>query len=78
MDGPVMIFHNVKGHPDTGLSDITIHRMCIQSKDELSIFIQPGSRHIGAMAERATELKKPLPISISIGGRPSYIYMFLF
>ena len=22
-------------HPDTGLSDVTIHRMCIQSKDEL-------------------------------------------
>ena len=38
-------------HPDTGLSDVTIHRMCIQSKDELSIFLQPGSRHIGAMAE---------------------------
>lgn len=24
-------------HPDTGLSDVTIHRMCIRSKDELSI-----------------------------------------
>ncbi|MCC8168034.1 MAG: UbiD family decarboxylase, partial [Clostridiales bacterium] len=34
-------------HPDTGLSDVTIHRMCIQSRDELSIFLQPGSRHIG-------------------------------
>ena len=33
-------------HPDTKLSDVTIHRMCIQSKDELSIFLQPGSRHI--------------------------------
>lgn len=41
-------------HPDTGLSDVTIHRLCIQSKNELSIFLQPGSRHIGAMAERAT------------------------
>lgn len=39
-------------HPDTGRSDVTIHRMCIQSRDELSIFLQPGSRHIGAMAER--------------------------
>ena len=27
-------------HPDTGLSDVTIHRMCIQKKDELSIFLQ--------------------------------------
>ena len=58
-------------HPDTGLSDVTIHRMCIQSKDELSIFLQPGSRHIGAMAERATQLNRPLPISISIGVDPA-------
>lgn len=58
-------------HPDTGLSDITIHRMCIQGKDELSIFLQPGSRHIGAMAERATELGQTLPISVSIGVDPA-------
>ena len=58
-------------HPDTGRSDVTIHRMCIQSRDELSIFLQPGSRHIGAMAERATELGVPLPISVSIGVDPA-------
>ncbi|MGN1306930.1 MAG: UbiD family decarboxylase [Faecousia sp.] len=58
-------------HPDTGLSDVTIHRMCIQGRDELSIFLQPGSRHIGAMAERATELGQPLPISVSIGVDPA-------
>lgn len=58
-------------HPDTGVSDVTIHRMCIQGKDELSVFLQPGSRHIGAMAERATELGQPLPISVSIGVDPA-------
>ena len=58
-------------HPDTGCSDVTIHRMCIQTKDELSIFLMPGARHIGAMAERATELGRPLPISISIGVAPA-------
>ena len=58
-------------HPDTGRSDVTIHRMCIQSKDELSIFLMPGARHIGAMAERAAELGRPLPISISIGVDPA-------
>ena len=58
-------------HPDIGRSDVTIHRMCIQSKDELSIFLMPGARHIGAMAERATELGRPLPISISIGVDPA-------
>ena len=58
-------------HPDTRLSDVTIHRMCIRSKNELSIFLQPGSRHIGAMAERATELNQALPISVSIGVDPA-------
>lgn len=58
-------------HPDTGAHDVTIHRLCIQSKDELSIYFVPGARHIGAMAERAEELGQPLPISISIGVDPA-------
>lgn len=58
-------------HPDTGLSDVTIHRLCIQGKDELSIFFTPGARHIGAMAERAEQLGQKLPISVSIGVDPA-------
>lgn len=58
-------------HPDTGLHDVTIHRLCIQGKDELSIFFTPGARHIGAMADRAEELGQTLPISISIGVDPA-------
>ncbi|MDY4519454.1 MAG: UbiD family decarboxylase [Candidatus Spyradocola sp.] len=58
-------------HPDTGRSDVTIHRLCIQGKDELSIFFTPGARHIGAMAERAEALNQPLPISVSIGVDPA-------
>ncbi len=58
-------------HPDTGAHDVTIHRLCIQGKDELSIFFTPGARHIGAMAERAEELGQKLPISISIGVDPA-------
>lgn len=58
-------------HPDTGLSDVTIHRLCVQGRDELSIFLQPGSRHIGAMAERCEALGRPLPISVSIGVDPA-------
>ena len=50
---------------------MTIHRLCIQGKDELSIFFTPGARHIGAMAERAEELGQKLPISISIGVDPA-------
>lgn len=58
-------------HPDTKESDVTIHRLCIQGRDELSIFFTPGARHIGAMAERAEELGQRLPISISIGVDPA-------
>ena len=58
-------------HPDTGVHDVTIHRLCIQGKDELSIFFTPGARHIGAMAERAEALGQKLPISISIGVDPA-------
>lgn len=58
-------------HPDTGAHDVTIHRLCIQGPDTLSIFFTPGARHIGAMAERASELNVPLPISISIGVDPA-------
>ena len=28
--------------PDTGVNDITIHRLCIQDKDKLSVFFTPG------------------------------------
>lgn len=58
-------------HPDTGASDVTIHRLCVQGRDELSIFFTPGARHIGAMAERAEQLGRPLPISISVGVDPA-------
>ncbi len=58
-------------HPETGVHDVTIHRLCIQGKDEMSIFFTPGARHIGAMAERAEALGKKLPISISIGVDPA-------
>lgn len=58
-------------HPDTGAKDVTIHRLCIQGRDEMSIFFTPGVRHIGAMAERAEELGLELPISVSIGVDPA-------
>lgn len=58
-------------HPVTGEHDVTIHRMCLQSADELSIFLQPGARHIGCFREAAEELNQPLPVSISIGVDPA-------
>ena len=58
-------------NPDTGESDVTIHRMCLQSKDEISIFLQPGARHIGYFRELAEAKGQSLPISISIGVDPA-------
>ncbi|KEA50287.1 MULTISPECIES: UbiD family decarboxylase [Mangrovibacter] len=56
--------------PETHESDITIHRLCVQSRDELSMWLTPG-RHIDAFRMKAEEAGKPLPISISIGVDPA-------
>jgi len=56
---------------ETGEKDITIHRLCVQTEDEISMFFTPGARHIGAMREKAERLGKPLPVSISIGVDPA-------
>ena len=57
--------------PETHVSDVTIHRMCLQGPDEISIYMVPGARHIGTFYEKAEALGKPLPISISIGVDPA-------
>jgi 4-hydroxy-3-polyprenylbenzoate decarboxylase len=56
---------------ETGEKDITIHRLCVHTEDEMSMFFTPGARHIGAMREKAERLGKPLPVSISIGVDPA-------
>lgn len=55
---------------ESGVHDVTIHRMCLQGPDEISIYMVPGARHIGAFYDRAEAAGKPLPISISIGVDP--------
>ncbi|AEB06249.1 Carboxylyase-related protein [Coriobacterium glomerans PW2] len=55
----------------TGESDVTIHRLCLQGPDTISMYFVPGARHLGVMRERAEALGKPLPISISIGVDPA-------
>ncbi|AKA68396.1 UbiD family decarboxylase [Clostridium scatologenes] len=57
--------------PESGESDITIHRLCLQSKDEISMYFVPGARHLEVFREKAEKLNKPLPISISIGVDPA-------
>ena len=56
---------------ETGESDVTIHRLCLQDKDLISMYFVPGARHLGAFREKAQAMGKPLPISISIGVDPA-------
>ncbi|MFU9137322.1 UbiD family decarboxylase [Erwinia tasmaniensis] len=56
--------------PETGEHDVTIHRLCVQSKDEISMYFVPG-RHLDVFRQKAEAAGKPLPISISIGVDPA-------
>ena len=56
--------------PETGESDVTIHRMCVQGPDTLSITFVPG-RHIDAFREKAEKRGESLPVSVSIGLDPA-------
>ena len=70
--GPYITLGMVYAHdPETGGHDVTIHRMCVQGRDTLSIFLQPGARHIGYFREVAEARGEPLPVSISIGVDPA-------
>lgn len=56
--------------PETQEHDVTIHRLCVQSKDEISMYFVPG-RHLDSFRMKAEAAGKPLPISISIGVDPA-------
>jgi 4-hydroxy-3-polyprenylbenzoate decarboxylase len=55
--------------PELG-TDVTIHRLCVQSKDEMSIFFAPG-RHIDAFRKKAEAQGRPFPISVNMGLDPA-------
>ncbi|MEA5091542.1 Phenolic acid decarboxylase subunit C [bioreactor metagenome] len=56
--------------PDNGDKDITIHRLCLQSKDEISMYFVPG-RHLDSFRQKYEKAGKPMPISINIGVDPA-------
>jgi 4-hydroxy-3-polyprenylbenzoate decarboxylase len=70
--GPFFCLGRVLGSdPDDRDSvDVTIHRLCVQNKDELSIFFAPG-RHIDASRQKAEDAGKPLAVSINMGLDPA-------
>lgn len=73
--GPYITMGLVSGHdPENGDTDVTIHRLCIQSRDEMTMWITPGSRHLGVFWDKYLKLGKPMPVSVSIGLDPA-VYM---
>jgi gallate decarboxylase subunit C len=70
--GPYITMGMVYGNdPETGETDVTIHRLCLQSKDEISMYIVPGGRHLGAFYEKYEAMGKPMPVTVSIGVDPA-------
>jgi UbiD family decarboxylase len=56
--------------PETGESDVTIHRMCLQGPDLLSVYFVPG-RHIDQFRIKAEKMGRALPVSINMGLDPA-------
>lgn len=55
---------------DSSLTDVTIHRLCVQERDELSMFLAAG-RHIEVFRKKAEDAGKPLPVTINMGLDPA-------
>lgn len=70
--GPYITMGVVYGHSmDKKQSDVTIHRMVLEDKDTIGMYIMPGGRHIGAFLKEYEEQNKPMPIIINIGLDPA-------
>ncbi|MFI5783987.1 UbiD family decarboxylase [Nocardia sp. NPDC051570] len=68
--GPYFCLGLVLGSdPELG-TDVTIHRLCVQGRDEISIFFAPG-RHIDEFRRRAEEAGRQFPISVNMGLDPA-------
>lgn len=70
--GPYITMGVVKGSsPDKSMTDVTIHRMVLEDKDTIGMYIMPGGRHIGHFQKQFEKLNKPMPITINIGLDPA-------
>lgn len=61
-DASVVVVKN----PETGIPNISIHRMLVTRKDRLTFLIDPG-RHLGAYLDIMEKRNKPLPVTINNG-----------
>lgn len=58
--------------PETGVGNVSIHRLQVKGKKRLGILIEP--RHLFQLVRRANEANRPLEVAIAIGAHP-IIYM---
>jgi gallate decarboxylase subunit C len=59
--------------PSSQALNASVHRLCVQAKDEMTISIFPG-HHLGALYEAAMSKGQTLPISINLGLDPAVYY----
>lgn len=70
--GPYITVGLVLGsNPDKTMSDVTIHRMVLEDKDTIGMYIMPGGRHIGHFQKEFEKLNQPMPITINVGLDPA-------
>lgn len=68
--GPYFCLGLVLGSdPELG-TDVTIHRLCVQNRDEMTIFFAPG-RHIDAFRRRAEAAERKFEITVNMGLDPA-------
>lgn len=56
--------------PRTGARNASVHRMCVQGPDRLTIWIVPG-RHLESCVQAAREAGGPLPVAVHLGLDPA-------
>ena len=57
--------------PESGASDVTIHRMCLTGPDTMTVNFTGPFRHIDQFRVACEKLGRPLPVSVSIGLDPA-------
>ena len=69
--GPYITMGLVYGaDPENGDENVTIHRLCVQGKDEISMWLTPG-RHLEIFRAKAEAAGKPMPVTVNIGLDPA-------
>lgn len=72
--GPYFTMGLLRGEDlETGQSDVTIHRLCVQGPDILTVWFTPD-RHLDVFRKKAEQKGKPYPVSVNIGLDPA-IYL---